>query len=321
MDKTFREKIALIVFAMLVVVASVVLIGYFSTGRSWTIAATFVDDTVGEMDGYSVILFNGVVEPDIDADDDSKTRALNSSSGAAASSTLDGQTPSSSEERSITDPDNGPVEEISQGQDLQAEALLETKDGLIQDDSVLRGDGVSSGSDIASQSPNALLDPAHSVGLRILAMYPRAINAEYDGVFVSDVSDLYERKGASVISLNLSDLEHYNDPMVLSSGSKKIGVFSIESYKGKQEMSAIEQDMADQGANVVVCITPRLALISDYDAIDVVILTTPIEQQSQFYRSKVGGDTFVVQAPERGDVGLVILSSNDIPSSRVIEVL
>ena len=75
------------------------------------------------------------------------------------------------------------------------------------------------------------------------------------------------------------------------------------------------------GANVVVCMTPRLALISDYDAIDVVILTTPIEQQSQFYRSKVGGDTFVVQAPERGDVGLVILSSNDIPSSRVIEVL
>lgn len=297
MEKTLREKIALVVFAMLVVVTGIVLVSYFSTGRSWTIAATFVDDTVGEMDGYSVILFNGVLDPDADdADDPSESRSV-----------------------AQFDPSDGTSDGSTDGS--QAEAFLETKDGLIQDDSVLSGDGVSAPPEMGSRSPGAILDPAHSVGLRILSMYPRAINAEFDGVFVSDVSDLYERKGASVVALNLSDPDHYEEPVLFSSGSKKIGVFSIESYKGEQEMRSIEQEMSEGGADVVVCITPRLALISDYDAIDVVILTTPIEEQSQLYRSKVGGDTFVVQAPEKGDVGLVILSTNDIPSSRVIEVL
>ena len=62
MDKRIREKITLFVFAFLVVFAAVVLIGYFTTGRSWSVAASFVDDRVGRMDGYTVIGYAGVVD-------------------------------------------------------------------------------------------------------------------------------------------------------------------------------------------------------------------------------------------------------------------
>lgn len=307
MEKTFREKIALVVFAVLIVVSGIVLIGYFSTGRSWTIAATFVDDTVGEMDGYSVILFNGVLDPTTSKDED----------GSHPDTVEDGADPAVDDASGSSDKAPDSVYGVDSG----ADAFLETKDGLIQDDSVLHGTDSSTSADSSIAFENSLLDPAHSVGLRILSMYPRAINATYDGVFVSDVSDLYARKGANVLSLNLTDPDHYEPPIVYYSGQKKIGVFSIDGYRDPVAMEEADRYMQEKGADVVVCITPRLALISDYDAIDVVILTTPLEDQSELSRSKVGGNTFVVQAPEKGDVGLVILSSNDIPSSRVIEVL
>lgn len=299
MEKTFREKIALIVFALLVVVAGIVLISYFSTGRSWTIAATFVDDRVGEMDGYSVILFNGVLDPSVEDED---------------ASGIDSRTDDAYDKTdAITRGFDGDVE--------NSEVLPEMKDGLIQDDSVLYGSDADDGQGGGIQTSSGLLDPEHSIGLRILSMYPRALSGIYDGVFVSDVSDLYSRKGANVVSLNLTDLSHYENPIVFSNDSKKIGVFSAQKYKNGIEMSAIDRTMEEKGADVVACITPRLAFISDYDAVDIVILTTPIEEQSSLYRSRAEGKAFVVQSPEKGDVGLVILSSNDIPSSRVIEVL
>lgn len=284
MEKTFREKVALVVFALLVVVTGIVLVGYFSTGRSWTIAATFVDDTVGEMDGYSVILFNGVLDP---------KKAASKATGPVGDLKV----------AEVTGPD-GNVIEIVEGN------IVETEDAA-QAEIQAADPGVA----------NNLLDPENSIGLRIVSMYPGRLSASFDGVFVSDVSDLYERKGAGVVSLNLSDPDHYLDPTVLRSGSKRIGVFSTKSYLSSRALDAIERTFDEQDVNVTVCITPRLALLSDYDAIDVVILTTPIEDQSPLYRSRVGDDAFLVQAPVKGEVGMVILSTNDVPTSRVIEVL
>lgn len=325
MEKTLREKIALIVFALLVVVTGIVLISYFSTGRSWTIAATFVDDTVGEMDGYSVILFNGVLDAQDETSDDF-ARADSSDSPDVSAGAGENQGESAALSASTSSDARGSEDQGADttpsfvSNDASIEAYLETQDGLIKDESVLHAEqaaGSTSNTDAVSEN---LLAPERSIGLRILSMYPRALNGVFEGVFVSDVSDLYERKGAGVVTLNLSDAAHYSSPLVLTGGSKKVGVFSATSYQSKATLESIAQDFSEKGTNVTVCITPRLALISDYEAIDIVILTTPIEEQSELYRSRVGGDTFVVEAPEKGEVGMVILSSNDIPSSRIIEV-
>ncbi len=116
MEKTFREKIALVVFAVLIVVSGIVLIGYFSTGRSWTIAATFVDDTVGEMDGYSVILFNGVLDPTTSKDED----------GSHPDTVEDGADPAVDDASGSS----GKAPDSVYGVDSGADAFLETKDGL-----------------------------------------------------------------------------------------------------------------------------------------------------------------------------------------------
>ncbi len=77
MEKRTREKLALVVFVVLVIFAVAVLTSYFSTGKSWTVAATAIDDQVGQLDGYTAIVYRGVAEPEKKSPDkDSKNDNL-----------------------------------------------------------------------------------------------------------------------------------------------------------------------------------------------------------------------------------------------------
>lgn len=64
MQKASREKIALAVFALLVVLSLVGLGWYILVGHSWNVAASTIDDTMGEMEGYTAILYKGTLEQD-----------------------------------------------------------------------------------------------------------------------------------------------------------------------------------------------------------------------------------------------------------------
>lgn len=61
MSKRIREKIALVVFALLVVMAGCCLGGYLVAGHSWNVAASSLDDTFGSMEGYTVIAYEGTI--------------------------------------------------------------------------------------------------------------------------------------------------------------------------------------------------------------------------------------------------------------------
>ena len=63
MKKRTREKVALLVFALLVILGGSVLLRYFETGRSWNVAASVVDDAFGQMQGYTAIVYDGTYDP------------------------------------------------------------------------------------------------------------------------------------------------------------------------------------------------------------------------------------------------------------------
>ena len=59
-----REKIALFVFLVLIVLSLCGLGWYLVAGHSWNVAASNLDDTFGSMDGYTAIVYPGTaVEP------------------------------------------------------------------------------------------------------------------------------------------------------------------------------------------------------------------------------------------------------------------
>ena len=70
MSPQSREKIALAVFAALIVLSLGGLGWYLVAGHSWNVAASNIDDTFGSMDGYTAIVYAGTVPPDdTDVDD------------------------------------------------------------------------------------------------------------------------------------------------------------------------------------------------------------------------------------------------------------
>lgn len=239
MDKASREKIALIVFALLVVLAGVVLTGYFSTARTWNVAASFVDDTVGRMDGYTVLVYSGT-----------------------------------------TDPDAGGEKRPEEGE--------------------------------------APVDPAtNSIGLAILPILSGFATAEDEGaVFVSDVRSLYEQKDAAVLSLDVADLARYAQPAVHQAGGRRIGVYSLDTYASSTLLSLYEHRLRDEGADLVVCLTRRASLLGSFDYADVVVVADPEESLSTVGEDR--GDAFVVASPERGSVGVVVITASNVRSARVI---
>ncbi len=252
MQNRARERAGLVIFFALVLLGGVVLLGYFTTGLTWTVYATMLDDTVGNMEGYTAIVYSGTVAPEDDEEADDGAQDVIGAAGEAAD-----------------------------------------------------------GSDIPSF--------ADSMGLRILSYYPGIYAEGYEGVYISEVRELYEQKEAEVVTIDALDVLAHPEPQVLHAGDKAIGIFGAGSYATRRVLEKEVAELREQGAQVVVCVTKRMALLSELDGIDVVVLTEHSDHQ-RTTGSRVG-DTLVVQAPKTGEAGVVLLSSNNVASARSIDAL
>ncbi len=246
MSKTVRERIALVIFFVLVLGGAMLAFSYFSTGRGWSVAATAVDDSVGQLDGYTAVVYSGVAP---------------------------------------ADPDQ-----------TSAEA------DLIRD--------------------QEQIDPEseEDLGLSLLSLASEVSAADAGRIFVSDVRDLYETRGASVLSLDVSDqASRYAVPQVFTVNGKKIGVFSITERLTPAQLEEIIDGLREEGAQSVICIAPRPALISSYDGLDVVLITQAPHEYSITNEPEDG--TVIAHSPEKGSVGIILLSSNNVPSAKSVSSL
>lgn len=64
MDKKKREIIALVLLVVLLVAGLGFFGWYIVTGHKWNVAATTIDDMTGSMDGYVVLIYEGTDTPD-----------------------------------------------------------------------------------------------------------------------------------------------------------------------------------------------------------------------------------------------------------------
>jgi hypothetical protein len=267
MKKRTREKIALIVFIALIFAAGAIISIYLSTGRTWTRAATALDDSVGFMDGYTAVVFAGTAPNDADDADKPDFLQLDISSESPTSQ----------------------LDASSSAGDISAAQ--------------------------ASQIADAVID---TMGLRILALYPGDLMSEFDGVFVSDVRDLYERKDAYAITLDLDNTSAYSDGQVLRAGSRSLGIISIDNAVSARIMQQKIEDLKERGADCIICIAPRPASITYYQGINAVIFTDPDADITQNNATK---GTAIIQNPPRGEVGVIIFTKNNTTSTKTISVL
>lgn len=63
MQKRTREILALVLLAVLVLVAAGAAGYYILVGHNWNVTASRIDDSIGHMDGYTVVLYPGTIPP------------------------------------------------------------------------------------------------------------------------------------------------------------------------------------------------------------------------------------------------------------------
>lgn len=164
-------------------------------------------------------------------------------------------------------------------------------------------------------------DAATALKNRLADAYVRA-NVKTDlwknHVFVSEVREAYELKGAEAATIDLSNLGKYADPVVIDAGRRKFGVFSIRAYVSKARLKSIEEALEAKGAQSIICICQNTSMLAAYNGLDAVISLTPLRDDDKDY---VAGGTLLVETPAKGNVGVLLFSRSNATTYKTVKTL
>ena len=306
MSPQSREKVALAVFAALIVLSLCGLGWYLFAGHSWNVAASNIDDTFGSMDGYTAIIYAGTVEVEEDAADG---KAVGGLAGGAAGSAAD----SAAESADAPAGSAGSAGEAPDAADGSALADSEAPAGgsLAADD---EGESPLLAGDADADAPgekSAALEKAASGATASTAAKKQPLSA-------TEVCESYEDKGATVFELDTEAPGRYAEGTILKKGGHRFGVFSVERPLSKRLIEKQIAYFADHEVDFIVAVTSDRELLEGVEGIDIVVST---QDEELFVMGETIGATFYVAAPETGKVGAILISPSNVVSAKVIEEL
>ena len=124
------------------------------------------------------------------------------------------------------------------------------------------------------------------------------------------------RRSAGVLTLEPGRLSPATRSRASSRpGDRKIGVVAVDYYASARQLEKLHDELASAGAESFVCLVPRLSCLASTDDFNVVIVAD--DDQAEPGRGEGEGNAHIVYAPERGQVGVVLLTSLNVPSSKV----
>ncbi|MCD8316163.1 MAG: hypothetical protein LUB61_01985 [Eggerthellaceae bacterium] len=221
-------------------------IAYLSAGRIWNVAASVVDDTVGSMDGYTVVIYDGTAKDDEEGDGHSDVPEWLDSASAL----------------------NNDANESEESADENLDELLSLDEITVK-----------------------------------------------DKVYLSDIRSAYSEKGASVVTINTLDKTYYQTPALLFSEGRTLGIFNINNYASKAHIKSIVESLRIEGADTIICICERTSMLATDEGIDVVLIT---EDEGLSDLGTYAGNCLVVQSPDIGEVGAIVISSENVCSARIL---
>lgn len=337
MSSETREKQALVVFLLLIVLGMSGLVWYLFAGHSWNVAASNIDDSVGQMEGYTAILYAGTMPEK--SSSTAKSTSLEDSSGNmsadAQKSSSNGVDPIDPEQAS---PDSKTVAESS---DRDRAADGETASGVLDGSDTENSAGGKSGgsADAAAESTEHSAEPsessesldataAGSSSTSCDVSIDSATDADSDrklstnsarrSVSSDEVRESYEEKGAGVLVLDLSQPEIYSEGTIVKRGERRIGVISITRPLNEVLAKRILTPFREAKVDVMVCIAPEKSYVSGISGFDVVVCTS---DDSVSVIGETANKTFFVNAPTVGCVGATLVSPSNVVSAKVIDSL
>ncbi len=220
-----RERIALVAFGCMVVAGFIALTTYISAGHNLNYASTGIDDIAGDMSGYGVILFEGTVDSSVsatsaEAEASSAVKEnADASDGVAASDGPARQETPSGAEASSSDANQTSEETSSKPKEKEPSA------GQTVKSIVKKALGLETPAKSGSTSQQVSATQAASA----------ASGVTREALTLDDAKKIYEDKKASVLELDVNDIDQYQFGRIVMKGGHTYGIVSI----ANDEISAL----------------------------------------------------------------------------------
>lgn len=121
MQKRTREILAVALLGILVLVGVAAMGYYLLVGHNWNVAASHIDDSIGQMDGYVVVLYPGTTPPEKGRDQSGAGDQVSVESSASASAS-ESSSSSSAPSESSSESSSSSVKTATSTKKLLAEA-------------------------------------------------------------------------------------------------------------------------------------------------------------------------------------------------------
>ena len=354
MEKTSREKIALIVFLILAIGMGCILFGYVFAGHSWNVTASNIDDAFGNMEGYTAIVYEGTIEEEESAAQSPANGSANSKNAGDAESlpgdskagggqaSASSSSSSDGNQASASSSENGQASSAASPSDKQTASSRATSSensasptsasaqgtgsvdqGVSTASEPAAAEGSASegvvGESTAGEGVSATVSPGGTLDSQASSAAPLAGHKkEKEPVALSDVDALYQDKGANVISLHTADPSAYEEGTILKRGGKRYGIFSVTREYSRILIDEKVKYFTDQKVDYVIALCPEESYLKNAENIDIVI-TTADSTISSMGESRNGA--FYVSTPKIGSVGAILISPSNVVSAKTISEL
>ena len=293
MEKRTREIIALVLLVVLGLSAACAMGWYILVGHNWNRAATHIDDLVGSMDGYTVVVYDGVVK-DHSSSTQAKTSGKSSSSASTSATAQSAGSSTASAESTTVSASSAAAEPTVSAS--AAPAASSESSSSASADSAAASSSASSASGKSAEAETPVFD-------------------------AEAVAENYREKGASVVALGKDCMTEYAEPEILYRNGKRIGVFAFsEKYKLHfAQFRANIRYLQSHSVDFIVAIAKDKAILKGrLDGINLLVLRRDagIPETGEYKKS-----TFCADSPYIGEVQAIIVSPSGVITSRTVKEL
>lgn len=303
MSTLSREKIALIVFFVLIILGIAALVGYLTLGHSWNYAATTIDDAAGTMDGYTVIVFEGTEQ---ERKSDPKLSASLSTDTVLAPEIKEDSAPSGTSKHHSSDifrpPNRADRTNLEPSEILSADLPYQL---FLIDPHDFEGEEENETKETVDQDE----DPAYLAPLSGDFIHPKT------KVDIDDVVESYEVKNAIVFVVDSENPEKYQEGLILKKGSHRFGVFYVDDNMKRSEIRKQVSYFKSHKVDFIVALAEPTKKVAKVAGIDIVI--SPGDNALISSGETMYG-TFCVPTPTQGSVGVIMISPSNVVSAKVL---
>lgn len=336
MASNTREKMALLVFALLILFGLAGVSWYLIVGHSWNVAASNIDDSVGQMDGYTCIVYSGTtaqqatssslrqsiasaIGSDAGSSDTGSARRGNQSAASVSSavgsvdankSAAQGQT---SDIDAVAAPVSIPQEAGASAE--RAESNNSTDAPAVMDSADAETEGSSASDESALAASDGQVTSEGEYTTSALKSFTRESSI---AVSTEDVANSYADKNSSVLTLDTLTPGAYSEGTIVKRGAKRIGILSVDVPLSAEAAELALEPFCAAKVDMLICVTPSKSYVSNATGFDIVVTT---QDDSVSTMGETSSKTFYVAAPTRGKVGAVVVSPSNTVSAKVIDSL